>query len=158
MALATTFGNVLDSNNSISFDISDDESDCDRSYTSVCSLLVIRQRGKGSKNAVQVPTRRIAGTRRVSNHCEKNGSTLATASNASVQLLQSITAIPALADRSFEEIRLECYNQSVVATGRPPQAVNLSLNPSAVIPPLFMPVRDDSNAEEPSLAITMLDV
>jgi len=31
------------------------------------------------------------------------------------------------------------------------------LNPSAVIPPFFMPVRDD-NAEEPSLAITMLDV
>ena len=102
MALATTFGNVLDSNNSISFDISDDESDCDRGYTSVCSLLVIRQRGKGSKNAVQVPTRRIAGTRRVSNHCEKNGSTPTTAPNASVQLLQSITAIPALADRSFE--------------------------------------------------------
>ena len=102
MALATTFGNVLDSNNSISFDISDDESDCDRGYTSVCSLLVIRQRGKGSKNAVQVPTRRIAGTRRVSNHCEKNGSTPTAAPNASVQLLQSITAIPALADRSFE--------------------------------------------------------
>lgn len=102
MALARTFGNVLDSNTSISFDISDDESDCDRSYTSVCSLLVIRQRGKGSNNTVQVPTRRIAGTRRVSNHCEKNGSIPTTTSNASVQLLQSITAIPALADRSFE--------------------------------------------------------
>ena len=45
----------------------------------------------------------------------------------------------------------------MVATGKPPQAVNPSLNPSAVIPPLFMPVRDD-NAEEPSPAITMLDV
>lgn len=101
MALAT-FGNVRDNNTSISFDISDDESDCDRSYTSVCSLLVIRQRGKGINHTVQVPARRIAGTRRVSNHCEKNGSTPATVSNASVQLLQSITAIPALADRSFE--------------------------------------------------------
>jgi len=58
---------------------------------------------------------------------------------------------------AWQEIRLECYNQSMVATGKPPQAVNPSLNPSAVIPPLFMPVRDD-NAEEPSLAITMLDV
>lgn len=57
---------------------------------------------------------------------------------------------------AWQEIRLECYNQSVVATGRPPQAVNLSLNPSDVIPPLFIPVRDD-NAEEPNMTITMLD-
>jgi hypothetical protein len=102
MALAT-FANVLDSNSSISFDISDDESDCDRSFTSVCSLLVIRQRTKGSNNnTVQGLPRRIAGSRRVSNYCEKNGSTPAAVSNASVPLLQSITAIPALADRSFE--------------------------------------------------------
>jgi len=156
MALAT-FANVLDtSTTTISFEISDDESDCDRSYSSVCSLLVIRKHAKGSNTAHGLP-RRVAGSRRVSNYCDKNGSTPTTIPSANVQLLQSITAIPALADRSFEEIRLECYNQSMIATGKPPQAVNPSLNPSAVIPPLFMPVRDD-NAEEPSLAITMLDV
>lgn len=98
MALAT-FANVLDT--AISFEISDDESDCDRSYSSVCSLLVIRKHTKGPNTTHGLP-RRIAGSRRVSNYCEKNGSTPTTIPSASVQLLQSITAIPALADRSFE--------------------------------------------------------
>lgn len=104
MAL-TAFANVLDSNTTISFDISDDdESDCDRSYASVCSLLVIRKRAKDSTNlsATQEPPRRIAGARRVLNYRDKMGLSSAAASATSVQLLQSITAIPALADRSFE--------------------------------------------------------
>ncbi|KAK2463058.1 hypothetical protein APHAL10511_004713 [Amanita phalloides] len=133
MALAA-FANVPDSSDTVSFDISDDESDCDRGYaqTSVCTLLVIQQRTKGSAypNAVEEPLRRIAGTRRVSNYRERTGLAPAEAvSGTSFQLLQSITAIPALADRSFEEIRLECYSQSAIATGRPPQAANTSLNP-----------------------------
>lgn len=161
-----TFANVSENAGAtISFEISDDESDCDRSCTSVRTLLLIRRHTKGSgdgTNTIQDSPRCIAGTRRVSSYNQKKGllpTTTAAEPSCGItgQLLQSITAIPALADRSFEEIRLECYNQSVVATGKPPQAVNAVLNPSAVIPPLFMPVRD-SDTEDQSLAITMANV
>ncbi|KAF8627652.1 hypothetical protein AX15_004345 [Amanita polypyramis BW_CC] len=156
--MALAFANGLE--NSVEFDISDDESDHDRSYNSVYTLLVIRQRTKGANNInmMQESPRPIAGTGRVSNYYhEKKGLTHVPISGTSVQFLQSITAIPALSDRSFEEIRLECYSQSVIATGSPPQAVNISSNPSTIIPPFFMPVRDD-NAEEPSPSIIMSDL
>ncbi|KAF8624495.1 hypothetical protein AX17_007123 [Amanita inopinata Kibby_2008] len=158
MAFAT-FANILNAN-TISFDISDDESDCDRGTASVRTLLLIRrqqqQQPKRSDSVVQAPARCIAGSKRVSNYCEKNG-LLPPSSCARTQVLQSITAIPALADQSFEEIRVECYKQCVVATGKPPQAVDASSNPSAVIPPLFIPVRDEGLEELESEAV-MLDV
>ncbi|KAJ7286820.1 hypothetical protein C8J57DRAFT_1652119 [Mycena rebaudengoi] len=48
---------------------------------------------------------------------------------------QSITAIPGLGSTNFEELRLETYMQSLVATGtaRPHPA----FSPAAVIPPAF---------------------
>lgn len=36
------------------------------------------------------------------------------------QVFQSITAMPHLGGRSFEELRAECYAQSYIATGAPP--------------------------------------
>ncbi|KAJ7716394.1 hypothetical protein DFH07DRAFT_1068390 [Mycena maculata] len=53
------------------------------------------------------------------------------------EMFQSITAIPGLESTSFEELRLETYLQSLVATGtaRPPDAAA----PALVIPPAFQP-------------------
>ncbi|PFH52211.1 hypothetical protein AMATHDRAFT_46564 [Amanita thiersii Skay4041] len=131
----------------LSFEISDDELDEDCHHAT--QMLWFKQVKDFMPRG---PPRCIAGTGRVSNYRQKKG--LVSTPAAAVQVLQSITTIPALADRSFEEIRLECYNQSVVATGKPPRAVNALLNPSTVIPPLFIPVRDEC-AEDPLLEVDM---
>ncbi|KAF8806635.1 hypothetical protein BYT27DRAFT_7038090, partial [Phlegmacium glaucopus] len=80
--------------------------------------------------------RRIAGSKRVARYLNKQGY------KCSGHILQSITAHPALSTRSFEELRLECYTQSVIAQGRPPASVNAEATPAAVIPPLFIPYHD----------------
>ncbi|KAJ7650989.1 hypothetical protein FB45DRAFT_889279 [Roridomyces roridus] len=66
------------------------------------------------------------------------------------EMFQSITAIPGLESTSFEELRLETYLQSLIATGtaRPPPASA----PALVIPPAFQAQfcesRDEDEEEE----------
>ncbi|KIK64694.1 hypothetical protein GYMLUDRAFT_39675 [Collybiopsis luxurians FD-317 M1] len=61
-------------------------------------------------------------------------------------VFQSITATPHLSERSFEELRAECYGQSYIATGAPPPpSVPPSVDMSGIwqqahcIPPTFQP-------------------
>jgi hypothetical protein len=44
-----------------------------------------------------------------------------------------------------QELRVECYNQSAVAKGRPPAPVDAVASPCDVIPPMFNALK---NAEE----------
>ena len=101
--------------------------------------------------------RRIAGSKRVARYRDRMEQRLAAdCTKGSEQLLQSITAQPALSSRSFEvccvrvrafvtknfplisqELRVECYAQSFVAQGKPPASVDAMTTPDAVIPPLF---------------------
>ncbi|KJA28820.1 hypothetical protein HYPSUDRAFT_61657 [Hypholoma sublateritium FD-334 SS-4] len=64
--------------------------------------------------------------------------------NAGVgNIMQSITATPALCHSSFEELRLECYLQSMIAKGAPPAPVDPLETPWAVIQPTFREFRSD---------------
>ncbi|KDR75536.1 hypothetical protein GALMADRAFT_140176 [Galerina marginata CBS 339.88] len=71
--------------------------------------------------------------------------------SAGGQLLQSITATPALNHSSFEELRLECYLQSVVAKGSPPLPVNVTESPWEVIPPVFNAFKFEEDEEDADL-------
>jgi len=61
---------------------------------------------------------------------------LMSAGGSTAEVYQSITCTQGIGDKSFEELRLECYRQSMVATGRPPQPVHRRI----VIPPAFTPL------------------
>ncbi|KAJ7770341.1 hypothetical protein B0H14DRAFT_2967093, partial [Mycena olivaceomarginata] len=132
-------------------DDSDSESGSDDGYVS--TLLRIQRAAVPA-----VLPRKIAGARRVARAASApqpmrstntgsidvdfdfdtpttNGNAPRTASEG--ELFQSITAIPGLQSTSFEEIRLEIYRQSLIATGtaRPQPA----FAPPLVIPPAFAP-------------------
>ncbi|KAJ7072979.1 hypothetical protein C8F01DRAFT_1362213 [Mycena amicta] len=64
------------------------------------------------------------------------------------EIFQSITAIPGLETTSFEELRLETYLQSLIATGcaRPQPA----FTPAMAIPPTFSPQFCDWDKESAS--------
>ncbi|KAJ7496549.1 hypothetical protein FB451DRAFT_1208056 [Mycena latifolia] len=101
------------------------------------------------------PPRKIAGARRVARavsspqavrvmDIEVQGKATATTAGVGTgrstpegEVFQSITAIPGLESTSFEELRLETYLQSLIATGtaRPQPA----FVPALVIPPAFSP-------------------
>ncbi|KAH7904849.1 hypothetical protein BJ138DRAFT_1119017 [Hygrophoropsis aurantiaca] len=51
---------------------------------------------------------------------------------------QSITATPGLNAWSFEELRMECYSQSRIATGAPPPSVPKGAPSWMIIPPAFV--------------------
>ncbi|KAH7919089.1 hypothetical protein BV22DRAFT_1041231 [Leucogyrophana mollusca] len=55
-----------------------------------------------------------------------------------VNVFQSITATPGVSAWSFEELRAECYSQSLVATGSAPRAVPQGAPSWMVIPPAFV--------------------
>ncbi|KAF9445485.1 hypothetical protein P691DRAFT_265262 [Macrolepiota fuliginosa MF-IS2] len=78
--------------------------------------------------------RPIAGSKRVYRFRETQGLHVGQAHR---EVLQSITASPALGHISFEELRTECYMQSKLATGSPPKPVDPTKTPWAVIPPAF---------------------
>jgi len=78
--------------------------------------------------------RPIAGSKRVHRFRETQGLHVGQAHR---EVLQSITASPALGHSSFEELRTECYMQSKLATGSPPKPVDPSKTPWAIIPPAF---------------------
>ncbi|KIY52420.1 hypothetical protein FISHEDRAFT_55931 [Fistulina hepatica ATCC 64428] len=59
------------------------------------------------------------------------------------EIFQSITAIPGLRSQSFEELRVDCYLQSMIATGARPKPVELLTNRGTVIPPTFAPFHED---------------
>ncbi|TFK66052.1 hypothetical protein BDN72DRAFT_844828 [Pluteus cervinus] len=58
------------------------------------------------------------------------------------QVFQSITAGPAQHDRSFEELRTECYSQASIAGRQRPHSVDASKTPWNVLPPSFQPHAD----------------
>ncbi|KAJ7796509.1 hypothetical protein B0H14DRAFT_2914615, partial [Mycena olivaceomarginata] len=132
-------------------DDSDSESGSDDGYVS--TLLRIQRAAVPA-----VLPRKIAGARRVARAASApqpmrststgsidvdfdfdtpttNGNAPRTASEG--ELFQSITVIPGLESTSFEELRLEIYRQSLIATGtaRPQPA----FAPPLVIPPAFAP-------------------
>ncbi|KAJ7796534.1 hypothetical protein B0H14DRAFT_2914718 [Mycena olivaceomarginata] len=82
--------------------------------------------------------RKIAGARRVA-RAASAPQPMRSTSTGSIddELFQSITAIPWPESTSFEELRLEIYRQSLIATGtaRPQPA----FAPPLVIPPAFAP-------------------
>ncbi|KAF8911585.1 hypothetical protein CPB84DRAFT_1842075 [Gymnopilus junonius] len=86
--------------------------------------------------------RRIAGNKRVAKFRENQGY------SGTGQVLQSITAWPALQYSSFEELRLECYLQTKIARGCKPDPVDPTATPWAVIPPVFNAYKDDSKDED----------
>jgi len=86
--------------------------------------------------------RRIAGSKRVERYQREHGCDQGSGQGL---LLQSITAQPALSSRSFEELRVECYAQSLVAQGRSPASVDAVATPEAVIPPLFNAYLDEND-------------
>jgi hypothetical protein len=55
---------------------------------------------------------------------------------ANKEVFQSITCTLGIQDKSFEELRLECYMQTLVATGLPPPPVQAGW---LTIPPAFTP-------------------
>ncbi|OJT06498.1 hypothetical protein TRAPUB_2657 [Trametes pubescens] len=59
------------------------------------------------------------------------------------EIFQSITATPGLDERSFEEMRAECYAISAITTGRPPQPVASvpegTATPRTLMLPAFAP-------------------
>lgn len=59
-----------------------------------------------------------------------------------IEVFQSITCMPAHRQRSFEELRLECYRVSILTTGHPPAPVPVGAEHRAVIPPSFVPFID----------------
>ncbi|KAI0685863.1 hypothetical protein C8T65DRAFT_747698 [Cerioporus squamosus] len=81
-----------------------------------------------------------------------------TATTSSQEVFHSITATPGLDDRSFEELRLECYNMSVAITGAVPSPVPESFSGMTqdgrcaeqvkVFPPLFAPFVSDPCSKE----------
>jgi len=121
-----------------------------------------------TRRSIPHQERRIAGSKRVARYQSRQGY------KGSGRILQSITAHPALSTRSFEvchyffsiqviqhellvqELRLECYAQSVVAQGRPPASVDAARMPAAVIPPLFNAYLDETDDILPN-EITMAD-
>jgi len=52
------------------------------------------------------------------------------------EIFQSLSCMPCLRDKSLEELRLECYLQSRVATGQSPKPAS---TPALAIPPSFTP-------------------
>ncbi|XP_006455469.1 hypothetical protein AGABI2DRAFT_194991 [Agaricus bisporus var. bisporus H97] len=78
--------------------------------------------------------RAIAGSQRVYRFREMQGVHIGKGGG---EVLQSITAAPALGHNSFEELRVECYLQSRFATGSYPKAVDPTKTPWKVIPPMF---------------------
>jgi len=78
--------------------------------------------------------RYIAGSKRVHRFRETQGICVAQKGR---EILQSITAVPALGHQSFEELRMECYMQCQLATGSSPRAVDPVKSPWEVIPPAF---------------------
>lgn len=86
--------------------------------------------------------RRIAGSKRVERYQREHGCDQGSGQGL---LLQSITAQPTLSSRSFEELRVECYAQVLVAQGRSPASVDAVATPEAVIPPLFNAYLDEND-------------
>ncbi|KAF8161829.1 hypothetical protein K438DRAFT_1859507 [Mycena galopus ATCC 62051] len=128
----------------VAFDCDDSDSDSGSDDGYVSTLLRIQRAA-----APIVAPRKIAGARRVARAASAPlrvtsdmidvdvPITKRTAKKAEGELFQSITAIPGLESASFEELRLETYRQSLVATGtaRPQPA----FAPAVVIPPAFAP-------------------
>jgi hypothetical protein len=57
---------------------------------------------------------------------------------------------------SFQELRVECYAQSLVAQGKTPASVDAVTTPEAVIPPLFNAYPDETDDALPN-EIAMTD-
>ncbi|KAF7289172.1 hypothetical protein MIND_01378300 [Mycena indigotica] len=130
-----------------SFDCDSDDEDQSGSDDGYVSTLLRLQK---SLPIVSVP-RKIAGARRVARAVSspavpttmsmevESDTTGAREANTAPEgeIFQSITAIPGLETMSFEELRLETYLQSLIATGsaRPQPA----FTPAMVIPPAFSP-------------------
>ncbi|KAJ7189026.1 hypothetical protein C8R46DRAFT_1341642 [Mycena filopes] len=128
---------------------SEDESGSDDGYVSTL-LRLQRQRAAAQGQELGLGTpRKIAGARRVA-RAVSSPRALTTAplpaadagksknkskTKSEGEVFQSITATPGLESTSFEELRLETYLQSLVATGtaRPQPA----FCPAVVIPPAF---------------------
>ncbi|KAE9407214.1 hypothetical protein BT96DRAFT_1014315 [Gymnopus androsaceus JB14] len=59
------------------------------------------------------------------------------------QVFQSITALPNMSGGSFEELRVECYAQSYIATGAPPPSLSVDafggFQREQHFPPTFQP-------------------
>ncbi|KAF7288440.1 hypothetical protein HMN09_01396700 [Mycena chlorophos] len=123
------------------FDCDSDEDDEDSgSDDGYVSTLLRLQRSL----PLVVGPRKIAGARRVARAVSSPAvATTATTHSMEVEttpegeMFHSITAIPGLQTTSFEELRLETYMQSLIATGsaRPQPAYT----PAVVIPPAFSP-------------------
>ncbi|KAH9485641.1 hypothetical protein JR316_0002551 [Psilocybe cubensis] len=98
----------------------------------------------------------VAGNKRVAQYRNTQGY-----KSGGGQVLQSITATPALNHSSFEELRVECYAQSQIAKGCPPSVVDPVKAPWAVIPPVynaFLDTSDDQKETDTVLTdVTMKD-
>lgn len=80
--------------------------------------------------------RKFAGSNRVE-RCRQRR-----ACNGAGEVLQSITAAPTLMQSSFEELRLECYLQSLVAKGGPPACAEPG-KPLSALPPMYQAFVDN---------------
>ncbi|PPQ82496.1 hypothetical protein CVT26_012950 [Gymnopilus dilepis] len=92
--------------------------------------------------------RRIAGNKRVARYRELQGF------NGAGTVMQSICACPALRQTSFEELRVECYLQTLIARGTKPDLVDPVSTPWAVIPPVFNAFKDDSDDQDADMFLS----
>ncbi|KDQ56352.1 hypothetical protein JAAARDRAFT_48259 [Jaapia argillacea MUCL 33604] len=72
--------------------------------------------------------------------CQEGESEDEEASIKASEVFQSITCTPGLREKSFEELRVECYFQTTIATGRHPLPVDPQ-HPRNAIPPAYIPFK-----------------
>ncbi|PPQ92419.1 hypothetical protein CVT25_008640 [Psilocybe cyanescens] len=119
----------------ISFDASWEDLESDRVNPYVGNVLARNGTSRKQLRASQhtpKSERMIAGNKRVAKYRTIQGYKA-----GGGQVLQSITATPALKQSSFEELRVECYLQSFIAKGCSPSPVDPIKTPWNVIPPMY---------------------
>ncbi|KAG6853740.1 hypothetical protein C0991_001876 [Blastosporella zonata] len=132
------FGGNTPTKHLVSFEI-DSDSDSESELSAASSELLdpdvnVKKRVVAKRYPTTITGRPIAGGRRVSDHRSRGTKGGA---HGGGRFFQSITATPAFSGSSFEEMRLECYVQALVASGKPPQAVDAVKSPMGVLPPMF---------------------
>ncbi|KAF9563515.1 hypothetical protein CPC08DRAFT_816599 [Agrocybe pediades] len=154
MAATTTFTHLLLENKATTREIlweDDDEYDDSGVFSArsrpsigdarrtVTSIIAASQQYALNMSMNDKQQRKISGNKRVARYRETQGYNPGTLSSggdiSSVEVFQSITAKPGLQHVSFEELRCECYLQSLIATKNTPQPVDPQW--PNVFPPLF---------------------
>jgi len=109
-------------------------------------------RYKAGKTLFSSSPRKTAGSARVAKALQYQQAPVAI--HIPGEVFHSISAMPGFEGRSFEELRHECYSQSIIATGSGPQPV---FQPEMVIPPRYAPFLNeyDNGYPAPSADVIM---